>query len=76
MREAMTIIRREIKPLIKLVPDADTGKKTWTLSRAPWTPPGPLDEMCAGSLEVNVKALSATEGMPWQDGFSVVKQWH
>ena len=67
MREAMTIIRREIKPLIKLVPDADTGKKTWTLWRVPWTQAGPLDERFAESPEVNVNALSATEGIPWQD---------
>ena len=69
MREAMTIIRREIKPLIKLVPDADTGEKTWTLWRAPWTQAGPLDERFAESPEVNVNALSATEGIPWQDDF-------
>ena len=74
--EAMRIIRQEIRPLIKLVTDTDTEKTTWTLSRAPWTLPGPLDKKFAASPEVNVNALSAAEGIPWQDDFSVVKQWH
>ncbi len=65
--EAMRIIRQEIKPLIKLVTDMHTEEKTWTLSRAPWTLPDPLDKKFTASPEVNVNALSATEGIPWQD---------
>ena len=65
--EAMRIIRQQIGPLITHVKDTDTGEESWTLSRAPWTQPGPLDKMFAASPEVNVNALSATEGIPWQD---------
>ena len=47
---ALALVRKEIGELIKLLRDQDTGIKSWVLLRAPWTPPGPLDE-AEGALE-------------------------
>ena len=55
--EALRIARQEIGQLIKLVKDADTREESWTLLRAPWTSPGPLDEQFTESPEVHVNAF-------------------
>lgn len=64
--EALKIVRWEIGQWIRPVIDEDTGKKSWTLWRAPWASPGPSDEEVAESLKakVNVNALSATAHLP------------
>ena len=51
--EALRIVRQEIGQFIKLVRDDDTGEQSWTLVRAPWTPPGPLGEKFKDSPEVS-----------------------
>lgn len=50
--EALASVRREVGSLIKLVKDGDTGEASWTMVRAPWTPPG-VEEKLEYSPEVS-----------------------
>ena len=65
--QALGLIRLEIGQLVRYIEDEDIGEGSWTMVRAPWTPPSSVDDE-APAVEVSTDALQflgTSSTPPW-----------